>query len=243
MLRGLKLLNALRNRKEREHAWRAVESYRNLPETECPCCGLKGRFDSYGVKVARMGSNCPKCESKERHRLLALAVADGFASFADKYVLHFAAEPIVSKMVIEQGPSRYVTADIEAPADLQLNLEQLDLPDDSLDRVICSHVLEHVDDKKALSELRRVIRQDGYLILMIPIVEGWHETFEDQTLVTTAERETYFGQHDHVRYYGADFRERVRAAGFELEEYTADARRATRFGLQRGEKVFKAIPR
>jgi SAM-dependent methyltransferase len=242
MLRGLKLLNALRNRKEREHAWRAVQSYRNLPDTECPCCGLKGRFDSFGVKVARMGSNCPACESKERHRLLALAMVDGFTSFAGKDVLHFAAEPIVTKMVLEQEPSSYVTADIEAPADLRLDLERLDVPEASFDRIICSHVLEHVDDQKALSELRRVIRPEGYVVLMIPIIEGWAETYEDSALTTEAEREAYFGQHDHVRFYGADFRDRARKGGFRLEEYTADARRAPRFGLQRGEKVFKAVP-
>jgi SAM-dependent methyltransferase len=240
MKRGLKLLSALRNRKEREHAWRAIESYRNLAETECPCCGFRGRFDSFGVKVARMGANCPKCESKERHRLLALAIADRFAEFAEMDVLHFAPEQVVTELVVAERPASYVTADIEAPADRKLDIEQMDLANESFDRIICSHVLEHVDDQKALRELRRVTRPGGYVLLMTPVVEGWSETFEDSSFVTTVDREAFFGQHDHVRFYGADLRGRVRAAGFELAEYTADPRRTPRYGLQRGEKIFKA---
>ena len=152
-----------------------------------------------------MGANCPACESKERHRLLALAVADGFVAFAGAEVLHFAAEPIVSKIVMDQGPAKYRHRGYRGPVRPEAQSRATGPAARSFDRIICSHVLEHVDDSKALSELRRVIRPDGYLVLMIPIVEGWPETFEDAALVSTAEREAYFGQHDHVRFYGADF--------------------------------------
>lgn len=189
-----------------------------------------------------MGALCPECQSLERHRLFALALRDGFIDFTGSEVLHFAPESIVTKIVQEQRPAKYVTADLAKVAELQLDIESLDLPTASFDRIICSHVLEHVDDSKALAELRRVIRSDGYVVLMTPLIEGWANTFEDSSIVSTADREAYFGQHDHVRFYGVDFRERVRKAGFELLEYTAEARAAPRFGLQRGEKVFRAKP-
>jgi SAM-dependent methyltransferase len=128
-------------------------------------------------------------------------------------VLHFAAEAVVTDMVLKQRPSRYITADLFAAADLQLNIESIELPDGSFDRIICSHVLEHVDDKKALRELRRVLKPGGFLILMVPIIEGWAETFEDPLLASEIERETYFGQHDHVRFYGSDPRKRISARG------------------------------
>ncbi len=44
-----------------------------------------------------------------------------------------------------------------------------------------------------------------------------------------------------MRYYGADIRDRIRAAGFELDEFTAEGEDVLVYGLQRGEKVFIAI--
>jgi len=43
-----------------------------------------------------------------------------------------------------------------------------------------------------------------------------------------------------VRYYGADVRGRIRAAGFQLEEFTAEGEDVLTYALQRGEKVFIA---
>jgi hypothetical protein len=43
-----------------------------------------------------------------------------------------------------------------------------------------------------------------------------------------------------VRYYGADIRDRIRTAGFLLDEFTAEGEDVLTYGLQRGEKVFIA---
>ena len=50
----------------------------------------------------------------------------------------------------------------------------------------------------------------------------------------------HYGQSDHVRYYGADVRDRIRAAGFKLDEFTAEGEDVLTYGLARGEKVFVA---
>ena len=42
-------------------------------------------------------------------------------------------------------------------------------------------------------------------------------TFEDSSIKSKNEREKYFGQYDHVREYGLDFKDRVEQAGFEVE--------------------------
>ena len=47
-------------------------------------------------------------------------------------------------------------------------------------------------------------------------------TEEDLTLTDPAERTRRFGQPDHVRTYGQDFPDRLRAAGFEVEEIAGD---------------------
>lgn len=45
-------------------------------------------------------------------------------------------------------------------------------PDESFDMVICSHVLEHLEnDEPLLSDLYRVLKTEGYLFLFIPIHE------------------------------------------------------------------------
>ncbi len=58
-------------------------------------------------------------------------------------------------------------------ADLVLDLQDVDLPDDSLDVVVCSHVLEHVPDTdRALDELYRIIKPGGHLLLLVPVLQG-----------------------------------------------------------------------
>ena len=208
----------------------------DVPEGECSCCGFKGRFRPFG---ALPGVHCPSCRSLPRQRLLALALQDGFVDFAGKRILHFAPEPSVVRLVESQSPADYIRADLNAAkAARVLNIEGIDLPDASLDVVIASHILEHVDDRKALAEIYRVLAPGGKLVAMVPIVEGWSQTYEDPTKTTESERTIHFAQYDHVRYYGADFRDRIREAGFRLDEYTAGGAESVRYRLQRGEKVF-----
>ena len=42
-------------------------------------------------------------------------------------------------------------------------------------------------------------------------------TIEDRTVTSKKEREKLYGQYDHVREYGLDFKERVEKIGFEIE--------------------------
>ena len=76
---------------------------------------------------------------------------------------------------------------------------------------------------------------------MVPIIEGWTSTYENPSVRTNRGRNLHFGQADHVRFYGADVRERIRAAGFALDEYAANGEDCVKFGLARGETVFIAI--
>ena len=101
-----------------------------------------------------------------------------------------------------------------------------------------SHVLEHVDDKRALAELFRITSPGGNVILMFPIIEGWDQTYENPSVQSAAERIIHFGQDDHLRYFGRDVRTKIREAGFSLEEFTAEGPSVIRHGLLRGEKIF-----
>lgn len=205
----------------------------------CNLCGYEGYFAAAG-KGTRPDAKCPRCNSAERHRLFKLWLDRNRAVFESADVLHFAPEGAVQRLI--RPPSRsYCSADIvSGRADRSLNIEALDLADSSFDCIVCSHVLEHVDDGKALSEIHRVLRPRGFAIIMAPVIEGWAATYEDPSLATNEQRALHFGQSDHLRIYGADIRTRIRAAGFDLDEFTAEGPDVLRHGLLRGEKVFVA---
>lgn len=99
---------------------------------------------------------------------------------------------------------------------VKMDITDIRYPDESFDIIICSHVLEHVpDDVKAMSEFHRVLKKNGWAILLVPIA-AMDKTYEDFSIVTEAGRLKAFGQSDHVRKYGKDYIDRLRSAGFNV---------------------------
>jgi hypothetical protein len=66
----------------------------------------------------------------------------------------------------------------------------------------------------------------------LPVVEG-AETYEDPLVTEAAGRVAHFGHPDHLRWYGADLRDRIT-----ISETCTPGRDVVRYGLMRGEKVF-----
>ena len=219
---------------------RTLWRFRGTRICSCPCCGRSGRFRAFG-HPPRYDSECPRCHSRERHRLLALAIGKGAVSVDGRDILHFAPEAAVTALVKARARS-YRTADVEDPnVDLSIDMQDTRLPDASWDVVVALHVLEHVpDDARALRELHRILRPGGTLVLMVPLVEGWAETDEGPPDMEPATRVRRFGQRDHVRLYGRDFRQRVADAGFQLSEFTGSPTECVDHGLIWGETIFLA---
>ncbi|MCK0173771.1 class I SAM-dependent methyltransferase [Mycolicibacterium sp. F2034L] len=206
---------------------------------ECNLCGYRGKFWPFG-DPPRPGAVCGNCKSVERHRLVGLWLKENPGVVEGKRLLHFAPEKGLAA-IFKTRTDRYRSADLNPhAADTVLNIENIELPDDSVDVVVASHVLEHVDDSKALNEIHRILVKDGIALLMFPVVEGWDRTYENSQHTSDADRTTYFGQFDHVRMYGRDVRDRITTAGFALEEFTAVEPSVARYGLVRGEKIFIA---
>ena len=191
----------------------------------CPVCRTGSeRFLGFGV-TPREDARCPHCQSLERHRLLWMyfqartTLLDGRA----KRVLHVAPEHCFEPRLRALFGRGYVTTDLFAPkVDLTTDVTRLPFVDGAFDVVLCSHVLEHVpDDLQAMREFRRVLKPDGWAILLVPITAP--STVEDPSVTTDHDRLRLFGQKDHVRRYGPDYVERLAAAGFSVTTTRRDA--------------------
>ena len=140
----------------------------------------------------------------------------------------------------------YITADIESPlAKIKMNVQEIPFEESTFDVIFCNHVLEHVDDdKKALSELKRVLKPGGWAILQVPFFYPLPKvTYEDKSITDPKEREKAFGQDDHVRMYGEDYGERLESTGFKVykERFAmkVSADRAARYALPAREIIYK----
>jgi hypothetical protein len=209
---------------------------RGTSEKECPLCGFIGFFEPWG-SPPRWNARCPSCGSLERHRHLALFL-NKIPSIIPKgaALLHFAPESFITEL-LKKWDIRYISADLDRDdVDLKLNIENMNVGDEQYDIIVCSHVLEHVDDKRALSELWRILKPNGIIIIMVPITGD--TTYEDDTITDSTERLIHFADADHVRVYGTDFIQRLTDAGFRVRGKTAFGKEAVKFGLIMGDRIF-----
>ncbi|RRJ91629.1 SAM-dependent methyltransferase [Paenimyroides tangerinum] len=178
-------------------------------------------FLPYGYGHQRNNVLSPSTLSLERHRLLWLYLQNETDFFTKELkVLHFAPEQAFYKRFKKQKNLQYTTTDLESPlADVKADICNLPFEDNSFDFILCNHVLEHIpDDKKAMQELYRILKPGGIGIFQIPQDLNREFTFEDNSIVDKAERARIFGQYDHVRVYGRDYFDKLRAIGFKVDE-------------------------
>ena len=193
----------------------------------------------------RLSARCPVCGAHERHRLIWLychARTDLFDG-RPKRLLHVAPEPCLTRELRRVDALEYVGADLERRhATVRMDVTAILFGDASFDVILCNHVLEHVpEDRKAMRELLRVLKPGGWAIMQVPI-KG-ETTQEDATVTSAAERTRLYGQHDHVRQYGRDYAERLRAAGFlvEVDPFAAGLTpsQRERYGVLADEELYR----
>ena len=174
------------------------------------------KFLPYGYHQVRPNALCPGTLSLERHRLLWLYLErqTNFLTQPLK-VLHVAPEQAFYQKFKSFTHWDYTTTDLYSPlADVKADITKLPFANDSFDLVLCNHVLEHIpEDNKALAELYRILKKGGTAILQVPLEEDRETTFEDDSITDPKERAKIFGQYDHVRIYGQDYYQRIKAAG------------------------------
>ena len=185
-----------------------------LPRRNCPLCGWRGfEFQPVGHSITRRKARCPICQSVDRHRAAFLLLRNRISP--EQKVLHFAPERALIPWLVSLS-AEYVTADLYQPAMRKIDITNVALPDASQTLVWCSHVLDLIaDDKRALSELFRVLAPGGLLVLQVTI--GGEITDEDPSVTSKEGRLKRFLHEDHVRLYGLDLRQRITDHGFTCE--------------------------
>ena len=174
----------------------------------CPICNYKGPFMD---KNNRHRAICPKCGELERARMAMLVVNEIYddhkASQTD--VLHISPENFLRKIFKKKYKS-YISSDLyRKDVDHQFDIEEIPYPDNSFDLVFASHVLEYVkNDKKAINEIKRVLRPGGLAFLPVPMLHDKTIDFEERPPNKRIIRET-----------GVDYFDRYREVFTEVKVY------------------------
>lgn len=198
-------------------------------DVSCPCCGNSfSSFMDFEIDKLHNESRyvnyykntvCPYCFSFPRHRVVCEHFDKNKHIFSDDAnILMVGAEYSIEQWFNNHGLS-YTTADLfDRTADLKVDILNTPFADNSWSIIICNHVLEHVPDYKiALKELKRILKKDGILELAVPIDMSFSTTYEDDSIVTEKQRIEAFGQPDHLRIFGSNFKDLLMEAGFSVE--------------------------
>jgi len=192
------------------------------------CANAVAEFLSYGAP-ARPG-RCPHCGAKPRNRAMLWYLREVIRPRLDanSEVLEVGGSRVGVQWLSAEtvlGTCRYTNIDrrklrfhtrIEPPHRFMLmDVTRLNFPDASFDVILCNHTLAYVrDDRRALSEIFRCLKNDGLAML-----DSNHD--EEKTLSVYDYRrkhpelgDDYFAENGDQWVYGKDYFSRIEAAGF-----------------------------
>jgi SAM-dependent methyltransferase len=213
----------------------------------CPVCGwpLRSFVARRSFLERTVDGYCPRCDAKARHRRIWLYLRRHTDLWSGRHrLLEIAPVWALARRFRGMANIQYTGVDIRAAGPYVTvvgDVAALPLDDDSMDVVLCIHVLEHVArDRQAIAELYRVLAPGGWALVSVPLRLN-QPTYEDFTVTEPSDRLRLFGEEDHVRFYGLDLRDRLEAAGFSVQLDRADdlpRDDCRRFGLRRDEHLF-----
>jgi len=164
---------------------------------------------------------CPRCNSIDRERLIYLYLKEKTNVFTENItMLHVAPRNSLKKIFKKHKNIKYIAGDkyelgYNYTKDvIRIDLTSLKFDDEFYDVIVCNHVLEHIeDDLKALKEIHRVLKKDGFAILQVPISTKLEKTLEG-IAQNEEERLLQYGQKDHFRIYAKDYFLKLESCNF-----------------------------
>lgn len=203
---------------------------------ECVICDFKA---SDWVQLPNNDLLCPNCGSLARDRRLWQILKEQYIK-SNIQVLDFSPSRPIYRNWKKEKNVNHIASDLSGDfmADVAYDITQIVEKENTFDLIICYHILEHViDDVKAMSELYRVLKPNGTVLIQTPFKEG--EIYEDYSITSEAERLLHFGQEDHVRVYSVEgLKTRLESVGFDVIVYRFE--RDTYLGFSANEIVILA---
>jgi hypothetical protein len=177
----------------------------------CNICRWTGdRFDGVAHTESAV---CPRCRSIARDRFLFWCFIRRHPSPAGARVLETSPRLGAEYRQFMRTWFDYRASDFDLSAhtaDIQIDLQDIAMPDAALDVVLTPHVLEHVPETgRALAELHRVIAPGGRMYVQVPLVIG---------VTGVPAVPTFHADNTPVFFeFGWDLTDQFKAAGFEAE--------------------------
>jgi SAM-dependent methyltransferase len=204
---------------------------------ECEMCDWKGKQFFKG--------RCPKCNSLPRTRLIPFSIRHFHLENKMDNILHIA--PNFAEYNFVLNKIRYKVYDRlnitpHPIINLQQDITKTQIRDEVYDISIIWHVLEHIpDDISAISELYRITKKGGRVLVSVPIHPDFNkETYEDKNIPREKYKEIH-GHEDHCRSCGLDYYKRFENAGFKthtLNVIDLAEKDINKFGLSKNHVVW-----
>jgi SAM-dependent methyltransferase len=165
---------------------------------------------------------CPACGSFDRHRHLALGIRDELARNPDRQprrLLGFSLSAAMHLVLQREGLSRCFRCDVAVDddrfiPDFVTDLRCVGLGHAVFDWILCSHVLEHIDDLDAcLDELVRLLRPEGLAWIQVPLEPG----LDRSRLIEVDPHRS----HAHAWQFGKDFTDLLKRPAWSVSEIVA----------------------
>ena len=176
----------------------------------CNICGWKG-ISFTGPFHCEM-AQCPRCGSIARDRFLLECFFSRNPDSQGKRVLETSPRLGDPYRRMMRRYFDYLASDFDLSAhegDIRIDLQNIDLPSNSVDVLLTPHVLEHVPSTRiALNEIHRVLSQGGKMYLQVPLCRG---------STKRPEKPEFHADNTKVFFnFGWDLTEMIRSAGFEV---------------------------
>ena len=121
-------------------------------------------------------ATCPRCGSVARDRFLLFCFLTCSPHDENQRVLETSPRLGREYRRMMRSLFRYTSSDYDLSAhrgDIRIDLQDIALPDASVDVLLTPHVLEHVPDTdRALREIHRVLTPGGTMYLQVPLQQG-----------------------------------------------------------------------